>query len=116
MVATEPFLPTSARSTTMYYARQQRPRLHRVFTSKTAAPVLIGVRKLGSRKFKGLEPMPVYEVVDGEDWDRKALKEIPASRCSRTWNGSSPRRWRPRRKSSSPLDDTGTGAQEGPDR
>ncbi len=40
-------------------------------------PLLIGIRKLGVGKFKGLEPVPVYEVIDGDGWDPTQLKEIP---------------------------------------
>ncbi len=40
----------------------------------------VGVRKLGIGKFKGLEPMPVYEVVDGGAWPAAARKPIPSQR------------------------------------
>ncbi|MEM6456345.1 MAG: hypothetical protein AAF772_14720 [Acidobacteriota bacterium] len=38
----------------------------------------IGVRKLGKARFKGLEPLPVYEIVDGADLDRRRFKPIAA--------------------------------------
>lgn len=42
-------------------------------------PLRIGFRKLGIGKFKGLDPLPVYEVVDGADWEPDQLKEIPSN-------------------------------------
>jgi hypothetical protein len=40
-------------------------------------PLRVGIRKLGVGKFKGLEPMPVYEIVDGDHWRPEDLREIP---------------------------------------
>ncbi len=40
----------------------------------------VGIRKLGVGKFKGLEPMPVYEVVDGGSWSQAARKPIPSQK------------------------------------
>ena len=40
-------------------------------------PLMVGIRKLGVGKFKGLEPLPVYEIVDGAAWQPEQLKDIP---------------------------------------
>lgn len=37
----------------------------------------VGVRKLGLGRFKGLDPLPIYEVVDGRGWDPSALRTVP---------------------------------------
>lgn len=37
----------------------------------------VGVRKLGVGRFKGLEPTPVYEIVDGGSWPPSTMKPIP---------------------------------------
>jgi hypothetical protein len=39
-------------------------------------PILVGFRKLGVGRFKGLDPLPVYEVIDGAIWNREKLKEL----------------------------------------
>jgi hypothetical protein len=36
----------------------------------------VGLRKLGSARLKGLDRLPVYEVVDGEELERKAWGEF----------------------------------------
>ncbi|MEL7058461.1 MAG: hypothetical protein AAGN46_00385, partial [Acidobacteriota bacterium] len=41
------------------------------------APLLVGLRKLGMASFKGLEPTPVFEVVDGGGWQPSDLRPIP---------------------------------------
>ncbi len=38
---------------------------------------LFGLRKLGLARLKGLDQLPVYEIVDGEELDRTQLSEIP---------------------------------------
>lgn len=38
----------------------------------------IGLRKLGIGRFKGLDPVPVYEIIDGGHWTPETLREIPA--------------------------------------
>jgi hypothetical protein len=77
MVATEPFLADLGAFEPMYYARQHGRGFIAFYLEEGGHRFLVGVRKLGLAKFKGLEPMPVYEVVDGEGWDLKAVKEIP---------------------------------------
>ena len=40
----------------------------------------VGVRKLGLAKLKGLERMPIYEVVDGEKWRDQPLRDVERGR------------------------------------
>ncbi|MFP5287902.1 MAG: hypothetical protein ACLGI9_19345, partial [Thermoanaerobaculia bacterium] len=40
----------------------------------------VGVRKLGLAHLKGLEKLPVYEIVDGASLDPASLAEIPGER------------------------------------
>ncbi len=41
-----------------------------------AAPLVVGVRSLGRASLKGLERMPVYEIVDGEGWERDEIEPV----------------------------------------
>ena len=41
---------------------------------------LVGVRKLGNANLKGLERVPIYEVVDGEIWRDQSLPEVEPGR------------------------------------
>ena len=36
----------------------------------------MGLRKLGIANLKGLEPLPVYEIVDGTSWSGQSLREL----------------------------------------
>lgn len=44
----------------------------------TGGPVRVGLRKLGVASLKGLERIPVYEVVDGADWQDSDLVPVTA--------------------------------------
>ena len=62
----------------MYFVKDQgRAYIAVAVEEDVGGRVLVGVRKLGTGKFKGLEPMPVYEIVDGGAWDERHLKKIP---------------------------------------
>lgn len=39
----------------------------------------VGLRKLGAARLKGLDTLPVYEVLDGADLDERDLEEIPGA-------------------------------------
>jgi hypothetical protein len=39
-------------------------------------PISVGLRSLGRASLKGLDPMPVYEVVDGADWSEEQVEPI----------------------------------------
>ncbi len=42
--------------------------------------LLVGIRKLGMAKLKGLEKVPVFEIVDGEIWRGQTLENAPTTR------------------------------------
>ena len=78
IVATEPFVSRLGSFSEMYYAKDQgRGYIALEVEEEVGGRLIIGIRKLGTGKFKGLEPMPVYEIVDGADWDKRAMKRIP---------------------------------------
>ncbi len=78
IVATEPFVSSLGSFSEMYYAKEQgRGYIAFAVEEEVGGRLLIGIRKLGTGKFKGLEPMPVYEIIDGASWDERALKPIP---------------------------------------
>ena len=83
IVATEPFVARLGPFSEMYYAKGQgRGYIAVVVEEEVGGRLVIGVRKLGTGKFKGLEPMPVYEIVDGNDWQEKDLKHIPPQKLT----------------------------------
>ena len=113
MVATEPFLEDLGEFETMYYARQHGRGFIGFHLEVGGQSFLIGVRKLGLAKFKGLEPMPVFEVVDGSDWDSKSLKEIPSQPLVKHLERLFAKTVEAKKqKASSQLDDTGTAPQD----
>jgi len=38
--------------------------------------ITVGLRSLGQASLKGLDPMPIYEVVDGEAWDENRVETL----------------------------------------
>lgn len=78
MVATEPFLDALGSFESMYYTRQHGRGFIAFHIEEAGHKLRVGARKLGLAKFKGLEAMPVYELVDGESWSPETLKEIPS--------------------------------------
>lgn len=80
IVATEPFIARLGLFPQMYYAREHGRGFIVVPLEVDGKSFLLGVRKLGIGKFKGLEPIPVYEIVDGSAWTAADLKEIPQQR------------------------------------
>ena len=83
IVATEPFVSRLGSFSDMYYAKEQgRGYIAVAVSEEVGGRLVIGFRKLGTGKFKGLEPMPVYEIVDGADWDEQALKPIPSQKLT----------------------------------
>lgn len=78
IVATEPFVSRLGTFSEMYFAKDSgRGYIAVVIDQEAGGRLVVGVRKLGIGKFKGLEPMPVYEIVDGAGWDESSLKSIP---------------------------------------
>ncbi len=80
IVATEPFISRLGVFPELSYGRLGR-RWYIVveLEDELGEPLRIGFRKLGIGKFKGLDPLPVYEVVDGADWEPQQLKDIPSN-------------------------------------
>ena len=78
IVATEPFVSRLGTFSDMYYAKEQgRGYIAFALEEEVGGRLIVGIRKLGTGKFKGLEPMPVYEIVDGAGWNESQLKPIP---------------------------------------
>ncbi|MCP3963821.1 MAG: hypothetical protein GY719_38785 [bacterium] len=78
IVATEPFVSRLGAFNEMYFVKDQdRAYIAVAVEEDVGGRVLLGIRKLGTGKFKGLDPMPVYEIVDGGAWDERNLKKIP---------------------------------------
>ncbi|MDA8017437.1 MAG: hypothetical protein MPN21_08295 [Thermoanaerobaculia bacterium] len=113
LVATEPFLADLGAFETMYYARQHGRGFIGFHLEEGGHSFLVGVRKLGLAKFKGLETSPVFEVVDGSHWDHDALKEIPSqpllNHLERLFAKTVEAK---KQAASSQLDDTGTAPQD----
>lgn len=113
MVATEPFLEGLGDFDSMYYARQHGRGFIAFHLEEGGQRFLVGVRKLGLAKFKGLEAMPVFEVVDGEDWPAEALKEIPSQPLLKHLERLFAKTVEAKKaQASSNLDDTGTAARD----
>ncbi len=83
IVATEPFVSRLGSFSEMYFASGQgRGYIAVVIEEEVGGRLVVGVRKLGIGRFKGLEPMPVYEIVDGQDWQERELKKIPPQKLT----------------------------------
>ncbi len=78
IVATEPFISRLGSFSEMFYTKDRgRGYIAVVVEEEVGGRLVIGFRKLGTGKFKGLEPMPVYEIVDGAGWNEESMKPIP---------------------------------------
>ncbi len=78
IVATEPFVSRLDDFDEVHFATDQgRGYIVVDCEEEVGGRVRVGIRKLGIGKFKGLEPMPVYEIVDGSMWEDQHLKTIP---------------------------------------
>ncbi len=78
IVATEPFISRLGLFPDMYFGREADRGYIILPVEEDAGQLLVGIRKLGIGKFKGLEPMPVYEVIDGAAWRVEDLQKIPS--------------------------------------
>ncbi len=77
IVATEDFIRRLESFDEMYYAREHgRGYIAVPVEEEVGGRILIGIRKLGMSRFKGLEQIPVYEIIDGDHWNEKELKQI----------------------------------------
>lgn len=78
IVATEPFIARLGDFETMAFRREGgRGYIAVELAEEAGGRLRIGLRKLGVGKFKGLDPTPVYEIVDGVGWDDTDLKPLP---------------------------------------
>lgn len=76
IVATEPFIERLGAFDSMAYGRMQQRGFIVVPLETDDGTLQVGLRKLGVASFKGLDPMPVYEIVDFAAPD-DAPREIP---------------------------------------
>ena len=80
MVATGPFIAHLDRETAgiRLFRGQEGDRTYVVVIFEDAGERLpVGIRKLGMAHLKGLEKLPVYEIVDAVEIERRGLTEIP---------------------------------------
>jgi hypothetical protein len=78
IVATEPYLSRLGQFEELYFAYQDtRGYIVVPLVERSGETLLIGLRKLGFGKFKGLEPMPIFEILDGASWQLDKLQKIP---------------------------------------
>ncbi len=78
IVATEAFVSRLGEFPQLYLARVAGHRWIFVDLEDSGEQSLrIGLRKLGVGKFKGIEELPVYEIIDGGSLASESLKEIP---------------------------------------
>jgi len=79
IVATESLVTRLGMFEQLFFGRDEGKRGYVVIPLEEEAgnKILIGIRKLGLGKFKGLEQMPIYEIVDCEGWPEQQLQEIP---------------------------------------
>lgn len=78
IVATEPFIRRLGTVSDLRYARDDgRGYIAMEVQDETVGHLLVGIRKLGVASFKGLDPLPVYEIVDGELLGQAQFKQIP---------------------------------------
>ncbi|HEX9731547.1 MAG TPA: hypothetical protein VGG06_06115 [Thermoanaerobaculia bacterium] len=81
IVATEPFLKRLDKVGELYYGRDgKRGYIVTPIAEDARGKLHVGIRKLGVAKFKGLEQMPVFEIIDGTAWpDLDKLQKVPTS-------------------------------------
>lgn len=78
IVATEAFIQRLGRFPSLHFTRDGgRGYIALEVAEGKVESLQVGIRKLGVGKFKGLEPMPVYEIVDGGNLAPESLKPIP---------------------------------------
>ncbi len=81
IVATAPYLKHLGHLGQLYYGKEgKRGYVVIPFPQRSGEPLTVGIRKLGHAYFKGLDSMPVFEIVDGVSWDDlEKLQRIPTS-------------------------------------
>lgn len=81
IVATENFLKRLDHPDELYYGKEgKRGYVVIPMPDESRGDLAVGVRKLGVAKFKGLEQIPIFEIIDGESWeDLEKLQKLPSS-------------------------------------
>ncbi|MCP4656870.1 MAG: hypothetical protein GY856_15780 [bacterium] len=79
IVATESLVTRLGTFEELFFGRDEGKRGYVVIPleEEAGSRILVGIRKLGLGKFKGLELMPIYEIVDCEGWPQEGFQEIP---------------------------------------
>ena len=78
MVATEAFVNRLGYFQDLRFGKEQNRGYVALRLEEEGGFLQLGLRKLGIGKFKGLEPVPIYEIIDGDAWDWASLQEIPS--------------------------------------
>ena len=78
IVATESFVQHLGSFDGLRYAREHGRGFIVVDVESPRGAFTVGLRKLGKARFKGLDSIAVYEVVDGRHWDAQRMKNVPA--------------------------------------
>ena len=84
IVATENFVQRLGHFDQLYYGRNGGRGYIVARIEEEMEPLQVGLRKLGVGRFKGLEPLPVYEILDGSHWTEDMLKEVKDTDLSST--------------------------------
>lgn len=82
IVATENLLTRLDPPEVLYYGKEGRRGyiVAPLPTGDSRDNLVVGIRKLGNAKFKGLEERPVFELIDGACWgDLEKLQKIPTT-------------------------------------
>ncbi len=77
IVATEPFIQHLGSFESLRYTREHGRGFIVVPVESHSGDLIVGIRKLGKARFKGLEPMVIYEIVDGQGWNLDQMKVVP---------------------------------------
>ncbi len=78
IVATEPYLSHLGSFEELYFGYEERRGYVIVpLVEKSGETLLVGLRKLGFGKFKGLDQIPVFEIIDAASWQLEKLQKIP---------------------------------------
>ena len=83
IVATQQFISQLEREGSVVSVASVHEGSHRYLVlslGDSATRFMVGVRKLGLAKLKGLERVPIYEVVDGSQWSEQSLESVEPGR------------------------------------
>lgn len=83
IVATQQFISQLEREgmvTSAAVGQEGRRQFLILTVGESTAEFLVGIRKLGMASLKGLEKVPIFEIVDGEPWRNRTLEELEPGR------------------------------------